>query len=504
VEYVSDSRNEARLCPKGNASVQIVNHRRRLYHPFIKGRKASLAEAIEYLRHKLADFNPDEVLVVYDASLTTDEIDGLLAWAGGAGYKNLAYVTSGPESAFLYGEPPEISLEDITTGDYAFIVGDAFGQDSVISGYIGTAKGDNRDFRYIVVDAFETNTSHFAHRFVQVKPGYEGLFLYGFYKHITNEKADFASLAQESGVEVSVFEDLASMLRDKDGILVNAPARGRSLDPFLTHAAAIKLSRAVENMSYLPLGRRTPSKVTRPFFSYLPMIMGGRIKAVLSFGAYFPWEYPQLKPVLRKVDFVAAGTLFIPDGRFELEFVLPVASELEKEGNIRTLFGETTLTGAAPGISGTLSAGEYLKRLGGAGEPLESPGVSYEALDDAAIDERVASLISAKPKPAKGRDYILLGAQSAIGFYSFFEEENWVKLNPQDASMLGVKAEDVVGIQTEQGEAELIAKVWQGIPADTAVVSMNHKPSLALFELATDSATGDGFLKPTWSKVWKR
>jgi anaerobic selenocysteine-containing dehydrogenase len=26
VEYVSDSRNQARLCPKGNASAQIVNH----------------------------------------------------------------------------------------------------------------------------------------------------------------------------------------------------------------------------------------------------------------------------------------------------------------------------------------------------------------------------------------------------------------------------------------------------------------------------------------------
>ena len=504
VDYVSDSRNEGSLCPKGNAAAEIANHRKRLYHPIIKGEQASLAEAIEYLRQRLTDFKPEEVLVVYDASLTYEEAALLAAWTRGAGYENLAYVTFGPESAFLYGKSPATSVEQITTCEYAFIVGDAFGQDSVISGYLGKAKGDNRKFRYIVVDAFETNTSYFAHRFVQVKAGYEGLFLYGLYKHIANEKIDLESIAEACGVEVSTFEAVASMIRNRDGVLVNAPSRGRSFDPFLTHAAALGLAGVLEQMRYLPLGRRVPSGVTRSFYFYLPMLMGGRIKAVVSFGAYFPWGQPQLKPVLRKAEFVAAGALFIPDGRFELELVLPMAAEIEKQGSILTLFGEAKLTGELPPLSGSLSAGEYIRRLGDTVKPVESLVGNHEALDDAAIDEHAEALVSYKAKRRRGRDYLLVGTQSAIGFLSIFEEEAWVKLSPEDASSLGVKDKEEVGIETEQGEAGLRTRIRRGIPSGVAVVSTNYQPSLALFELGTDSATGEGLLKPSWSRIWKR
>ncbi len=504
VDYVSDSRNEGRLCAKGNAAAEIANHRKRLYHPVIKGKQTSLAEAIEYLRQRLTDFKPEEVLVVYDASLTCEEVDLLAAWTHGAGYENLAYVTFGPESAFLYGKLPATSVEKITTGEYAFIVGDAFGQDSVISGYIAKAKGDNREFRYIVVDAFETNTSHFAHRFVQVRPGYEGLFLYGLYKHIASDKVNLDSIAEVCGVEASSFEAVASMIRNKDGILVNAPARGRSFDPFLTHAASLKLSQTLEQMRYLPLGHRVPGRVRSSFYSYLPMLMGGRIKAVVSFGAYFPWNHPQLKPVLRKAEFVAAGALFIPDGRFELELVLPMAAEIEKQGSILTLFGEAKLTGELPALSGSLPAGEYIKRLGGPMKPVEFRVGNHEALDEAAIDERAEAFLSYKAKRRRGREYLLLGTQSAIGFLSIFEEEDWVKLSPEDASSLGVKDKEEVGIETEQGEAGLSTRIRRGIPSGVAVVSMNHQPSLALFELGTDSATGEGLLKPSWSRIWKK
>lgn len=37
VDYVSDSRNEGRLCAKGNAAAEIANHRKRLYHPVPAG-----------------------------------------------------------------------------------------------------------------------------------------------------------------------------------------------------------------------------------------------------------------------------------------------------------------------------------------------------------------------------------------------------------------------------------------------------------------------------------
>lgn len=504
VDYVSDSRNEGRLCAKGNAAAEIANHRKRLYHPIIKGKQTSLAEAIGYLRQRLTDFKPEEVLLVYDASLTLEEVGFLAAWASEAGYEDPAYVTFGPESAFLYGKLQAASVKDITTGEYAFIVGDAFAQDSVISGYIAKAKGDNRAFRYIVVDAFETDTSHFAHRFVQVKAGYEGLFLYGLYKHIANQRVNLESVADACGVETSSFEAVASMIRNKNGILVNAPARGRSFDPFLTHAVALKLSETLEQTRYLPLGRRVPVRVRSSFYSYLPMLMGGRIKALVSFGSYFPWGQPQLKPVLRKAEFVAAGTLFIQDGRFELELVLPMAAEIEKQGTILTLFGEAKLTGELPPLSGSLPAGEYIKRLGGAVKPVEFLVGNHEALDEVAIDERAKALLSYEAKRRRGRDYLIVGAQSAIGFLSIFAEEGWVKLNPEDASSLGVKDKEEVGIETEQGEAGLTVRVQSGIPSGVGVVSMNHQPSLALFELGTDSATGEGLLKPSWSRIWKR
>jgi len=503
VEYVSDSRNQGRLCAKANAAVEIVNHRRRLYHPLIKGKQVALTEATGYLQQRLADFKPEEILLVYDASLTNEEVSSFLGWASGTGCKNLAYITPGPESAFLYGEPVKLSAEQITEGDYVFIVGDAFAQDSVISGYVGQAKANNRGFRYIVVDSFETNTSHFAHEFVQVKPGREGLFLYGLYKHVANQKVDLESISKAVGIESSTFETIAVMIRNKNGILVNAPVRGRSFDPILTHASAAKLSAALEQMTYVPLGYRPPAHVGRSFFSYYPMLMGGRIKAVVSLGSAFPWEFPQLKPVLRKIDFVAAGAVFIPDDYFNLELVLPMAAEMEKQGVIRTLFGEERLTGAIPPLSGSLSAGEYLSRLGASSESAALVP-SHNALDEEALDERADALVSFKAKRNKGMEYLLVGAQSGIGFLSIFEKENWVQINPQEASLLDVKEGDEVGIETEHANAKLRVSIKRGVPAGVAVLSMNYQPCVALLALEADSATGEGLLKPSWSKIWKK
>jgi len=504
VEYVKDSRNQGRLCARGNAAVNVINHRRRLYHAVLDGASASLAQGIAHLEKRLSEFKPDEVLLLYDASLTVEETDALAGWAAAAGFKNLAYVTVGPESAFLYGNVPAVSPERIAASGYAFILGDAFSQDSVISGYIGKAKAGRRDFRYIVADCITTNTSRFAHVFVRLKPGYEGLFVYGLYRHITAKKADLQALAEALDIESSTFETVAAVMRNKEGVLVNAAVRGWSLDPFLTHTSSLLLAEALEGMTYIPLGPRPPERVARPFFSYLPMLMAGRIKAVVSLGVSFPWDYPQLWPALRKADFVAAGSLFIPEARFKPELVLPMASEFEKAGTVRTLFGETKLSKAVPEVSGTLPAGEYVRRFGKAGKPDEPLAVGHDAIDEAALTQRVENLLALKPRRKKGMKHVLVGAESAIGFGGMFETENWVKLNPADAALLGVRNGDEIGVETEQAGVTLEARVLRDVPSGIAVVSLNHPPSVALFELGTDPPTGEGLLKPSWSRIWKK
>ncbi|MBN2380412.1 hypothetical protein JXM67_11490 [candidate division WOR-3 bacterium] len=504
VEYIPNSRNEGRLCPKGNMSAALVNHRKRLYHALYNNQSASLVEGIQHLKNRLSDFKPDEVLVIYDSTLTTEELETLDGWSAAKEYTNLAYVAEGIAAAALYGRRKPLITEQITSGEYAFIVGDAFTQDSVISGYIGKAKADNRKFSYIVVDAFETNTSRFAHKFVKVRAGYESLLLYGLYKHIAAKKINLSELAEVIGIEESTFEQVASMIRNRSGILVYAPVSGRSFDPILGHSSALKLSELNEEMVYLPLGERGPDRVGKPFFSYLNLIKDKKIKAVVSFGASFPWFYPQLRSLLRKIDFVAAGSMFFPDDRFELELVLPLVSAVEKEGTISTLFGKEKLEASIPRISGTLTSGEYLSRLDAKAVSKGNLREVYDLQGEEALDERSQALMSLKLNRSKGESHLLVGSKPGIGFLSIFETEDWLVLNPQDAAELGVKANDDIGVETINADTVLKVKISPDIPSEVAVVSVNHIPSLALLELETDSMLGEGIIKPTWSKVWKK
>lgn len=508
VAYVKDSQNEGRLCPKGNAAALFINHPKRLYNAIIKGKMASLTQGIEFLRHRLSDYKPEEILFLYDSSLTNEEVDALANWCSASGFKNVAYAGLSSAKVFNYGPARTLSVENITGADYAIIVGDPYSQDSVISGYLAKAKGDRRDFRYVVVDSFETNTSHFAHRFIRVKAGYEGLFMYGLWQFMAgkDKDKDTSPIVDTLGVDVTAFESVAAIIRNKEGVIINAPSPAGSFDPLLTHAASLKLVSTVEGMTYVPMGERGPGGLDKSFFSYLPLLVGGRIKAIVSFAPGFPWGYTQLRPVLRKAEFVAASSFFIPEGRFEFDLVMPMASELEKKGTINTLFGKKELSASVPRISGTLSAGQYIDRI--SGSPLAKTvewGLNYDAIEDFDVESRAKALIDmAGQKPRKGMKYLLLGSGSAIGFLSLFENEDWVKLNPLDALSLGVKDGDSVGIETEQGEIALKALISEGITQGTALVSANYQPSLACFELGSDSVTGEGFLKPTWSRLWKK
>lgn len=502
VAYVTDSLNQGRLCPKGNAAAALINHRKRLYHATVDGKQASITAAIDSLEAKLVEIKPEELLAVYDASLTGEELEALAGWAQARGLKNLAYA-AGPESAFLYGETPPFSLEDISQVEFALIAGDAFTQSSIISGYINDAKKDTRNFRYIVIDSVATNTSNFAHRFVRVKPGYEGLFLYGLWKVVAGKKIDTTALADVAGIDNGEFEAVAAMIRNKKGLSVYAPTQGASFDPFLAHGSLKELAGVLDDMVYLPLGKRVPAGVGSPFFSFMPQIMAGRIKAIVSFAAYFPWNYTQLRPMLRKVDFIAASSMFIPEGRFEFNVVLPLAGELEKQGSIRTAFGTDNLIKSVPGITGTLTAGEYIARFEGKTEPA-SLAAHHSGFDEVSLDNRAGELIKLKHKPRKGMQHLVIGSEPAIGFAEVFQTEDWIKINPKDVKQLGVEEGEEVGVETEQGDIGLLAMSSSAIPPGIAVVSTNHKPSAGLFELATDSSLEEGWLKPTWSRIWKR
>lgn len=506
VEYTANSRNEGRLCPRGNAASSFVNHPKRLYHSIVEGKSSSIAAGIEYLRRRLSDYKPEEVLFLYDNTFSVEEIDAYSNWISASGFKNMAYVSFSPAKVFNYGKRNSVNQDAVTSAGYALIVGDPYSQFSVVSGYLAKAKSDNKDFRYIAVDSVASNTSHFAHKFIRVKPGFEGLFMFGLWKVLTGKDKESAPLAEALGLETGAFESTAGMIRNREGILINSPVYARSFDPFLTHAVCLRLARDIDGITYLPLGIRTPGRVAKPFSSFLPMIMGGRVKAIISFAPTFPWGLMHLRSVLKKADFVSLSSFFIPEGRFEFDLLLPMASELEKKGTIQTVFGEEKLNLVIPPISGTLSVGHYLERI--SGSPLASKGSLpdyYEDFADSDIEIRAKALLDmASEKPKKGYKHLLVASEPAIGFMSVFENEDWIKINPRDAQIIEASQGDEVGVETEQTDIALKLVISEEIPQGAALVSANHGPSLALFELSTDSSTCEGLLKPTWSRLWKK
>ncbi|GEM_PF-3281207 len=504
VDYIKDSFTKGRLCPKGNASAALVTHRKRLYHAILNGEISSVSKGIEYLKQRIANFKSEEVLFAYDETLTNEEIALLVAGLKEAGYENLAYAVPGPQTAFLYGKIPPLKLDKLENADYAFIIGDPYSQNSVISGFLAEAKGERRDFRYIVLDSFKTNTGNFAHNFIKIRAGYEGLFIYGLHKYITEKKADISQIAEFLTIDASLFETVAATIRNKQGVLIYAPSKARSFDNLLTHGSAVMLADALKGMTYLPLGNRPPAYASKPFFSYLPMIMGGRIKALVSFGALFPWDYTQLKPVLRKLDFVSAGSFFIPDDKLAMDIVFPMIRVLEKEGSIQTLFGQAKLIPFTSPVSGTISAGDLASKLIPTSSAVKRLVGFHPAFDKETIDKRAKNLMSSASKRPKGMTYLLIAEEPAIGFRSVFQEDNYIKLSANDAESLGINNGDILGVQTSHGDTELVAKVFQTLPQGLMIVSANYRNSTEMFVLDTDEETGEAILKPVWSKVWKK
>ncbi len=499
VEYYKDSIYKGRLCPRGNAGGLLYNYPKRISEPRINGRKSSWNKAIQLLKEKAKEFKKDEVAIIFDESLTQEEVDGLKSIAGFFNTERVYWGFAEPEVCFSYVEKTPANLEDIENIEVAIIIGDLFSKIPCGAGFIIDRKEKGNLF-IIVIDCLFNTAYKFANLPVILPVQKIPLFLYTLLVRLGMIKKPVLpkeSLEEGLRLKEGVIDKILEILNTKKKVgLFYTPCAGRSIDPVLEAYLINEICKISENILYYPFGVRIPERWAYHTGQLVSDIISGSVRAVISFGYRFPWLYPHLKPFFKKVKFSLYSSFIIPDALFMPEVLLPMYTPFEKSGSISVLTGKRELTSLGI-FSGPKDVVELKNML--SGKEISFPSSSVPKVS---ISERMEKIL-VKKKKKKGFDFMILGEERAFGFFELYEKENYIKLNPEDASKLGIRNKDNVYVETEEGRTMLVAWVSQDVGVNTAVVSMNHIESRAIMNFAIDKDTNDAFLLPSWGRIWK-
>ncbi|MFC2009390.1 formate dehydrogenase subunit alpha [Chloroflexota bacterium] len=198
------------LCPKGNAALEIVNHRDRLHYPLKKENgkliRTSWEEAIELVANglqKIVSTSGADALGFLSSAKCTNEENYLLAkLARLLGTNNIDHCTrlyhaptlTGLISAFGAGAMTN-PISDLAKSSCIFIIGSNLAENQpVIARWIWNAK--EKGTKVIVADPRYVPTAWMGDIFLQLKPGTDIALINGMLYTIINEnlyKQDFIS-----------------------------------------------------------------------------------------------------------------------------------------------------------------------------------------------------------------------------------------------------------------------------------------------------------------------
>ncbi|MEO0136394.1 MAG: molybdopterin dinucleotide binding domain-containing protein [candidate division WOR-3 bacterium] len=481
VEYLKDTPNQGRICPRGSAAPVYLNHPKRLCVPVREDKYTEW----ESIKSELAEIlkEPETVAITLDRNLTIEEEVRVIGFAHRYGIKNIVSAYLEPESGLRYfiDRQSWASIEEIGKSDMIIVVGDVFNYTPMISRDLINWRLADRKHRLVVVDSLRSHTAYFATDFLRVHPGTEGILLL----RLAGEKMPGFNIEEICGVSERTLDDIAQVFKTtENSLLILTLPFARSYEPQLILEGARRLSSA--NKKILPIFEFTPHFQLPPFGKIWNAVKDNKIKYLITFGELFPFYYPQITNGLGQIKAYATSTL-----RFKKYTQLPMALNIEKSGTIITIGGERQLGGEIVPASGAQTIETLFKRCGLESSEGQLPGCELK-FD---VKEGIQRL---KDRVQK-RNLTLFGEKIAFHYMGLWEKPV-LKLNPFDARELGVKENEPVVIESIMGKAKLQVKIMSEVPRGTVFTQPETPEVRGLFayELVGDFVN---FI-PTEVQIW--
>ena len=468
VDYPSDGLyNQGRLCPRGSAAAQYLDHPLRLTSPRGDDSPRSWNDVQALL--KKAVKRPERTAITFDRNLTLEEYEMLAAAAAGLGITNFASSYLEPEAVLhpFYNPEQPFNFAELDSTQAVLIVGDLFNQFPMTSRPLIEWRYRDRKNRLIVIDSVGTYTGKFATDWIRTPVGYEPLMLLAL--------AGRSDPADDLGAPVTKVRELAAMLASsKGGMGFACLPFGRTRDPLLFGAALSCLREAV-GIRVVPFAEYAGPQGRVRFGDILAGVKNRSIKHVINFGEIFPAAYPTLRKPLGNVEIISCVP-WLGDGFL----AIPTAAQLEKAGTVMTSFGMRHIEPAMAMASGSRTIAEIIALL--KAPAAANPGsVSVPSID---IGSRVARL----REPVRSRrkmTFTLIGEKAAFDFMALWREER-LRINPVDARKLSILPDDRLTVTSAAGEAEFPVELSPQMPIGVVSLPVETPRTRGLFEHEID------------------
>ncbi|MCX7994569.1 MAG: hypothetical protein N3A65_02185 [candidate division WOR-3 bacterium] len=483
VEYLKDTPNNGRLCPRGSASIFYLNHPKRLYIPVVKDKYTEW----EFIKKDFLNIlnEPDSIAVTIDKNLTIEEELSVIGFCNKYNIKNIASAYLEPEGmiGYLKDRNSLASPDEIDTCDFIIVLGDVFNFAPMISRNLINWKLSDRKHRLVVIDSIHNHTSHFATDFLKVKPGSEGIFML----KLAGEPLSKVNVEEICGIPVAKIEAIAGDFNSaRNGLFIVTMAFAHIDEPQLVFEGIRKLSEETKKR-ILPVFEFLHHHRLKPFATVLELIRNNKLKYLINFGELFPFYYPQLLREISNLNIYSTSTI-----RFKDCVQLPFALNMEKSGSVMTMWGVKKLYGEIQPPSGAKTISEIFKIL--------EVEIADTKSDEWKLKIDLKEGIQRIRERVKKRGLTLFGEKISF-YYLGLLEKPVLKMNPLDAYEMGLNENGLATIESRMGVARLPVKITNAVPQG-AIFTQPETPEvrrLFEYEIVDDLVN---FI-PTEVKVWQ-
>jgi len=484
VEYIKTGSSEGRLCPRGSAAAMYLDHPRRLSMPLKKGRPIDWSKMGKELSKVIG--SPKNVAVTIDRNVTPEEYSKILGFCKKVGIDDIASTYFEPDTYLVPFMAEPFSMDEIKDKQLVVVLGDPFNYAPMSSRAIIDWKLSNKKNRLVVIDSINTHSAEFADRFLRVNIGTEPLLLLA----LANQEYEGIDVAEMTGIDASTIREISNAIRDAErGLIVACLSFGHTYDPVLVAESLVRLHE-FSGMRVVPFVEFAAYYGNQNFAVLVEKIKKKKIKYLLNFGELFPFYYPQIMADLKTANIYTTSTLKYNDHN-----LIPVPLNLEKEGSVITTFGRKKLSGNIEPPSGAKSIGDILSMLSSGYGEAKLPVVSKPKLD---VPSRIRNL--AERAIPKRKSMRLIGEKIAYSFLGLFEPER-LKINPTDATELGITAHDIASVSSRHGSAELAVLLTEDVGKGVVAVAAETPAVRGLFDYEYDTETKGVNFIPTEVKI---
>lgn len=194
--------NLGRLCSKGAALADTLDHEGRLLHPLVKGQRVSWNDALERVatgfKNIIAEHGPDAVAFYVSGQLLTEDyyvanklMKGFIGSANIDTNSRLCMSTAVAAHKRAFGaDAVPVCYEDVEAADLVVIVGSNYAwAHPVLYQRLVAAKKARPEMQVVVVDPRRTATCDIADLHLSIAPGADAFLFNGLLHHLRREDA---------------------------------------------------------------------------------------------------------------------------------------------------------------------------------------------------------------------------------------------------------------------------------------------------------------------------